>query len=198
MILELVKHRIPNRFGFDPIDDIQVLTPMHKGTVGAGNLNAELQNALSPSGEDVTRWGRSFRVGDKVMQIKNNYDKEVFNGDIGRITLIDQEAQEVSIAFDGRKVDYDFTDLDEVVLAYAVSVHKAQGSQYPVVIIPVHTQHYVLLQRNLIYTGITRGRKLVVLVGTKKALAIAVKNNKTQMRYTRLKSRLTLPIQNRT
>jgi exodeoxyribonuclease V alpha subunit len=190
VILELLKDRIPNRFGFDPIDDIQVLTPMHKGTVGAGNLNAELQNELNPSGDDVTRWGRSFRVRDKVMQIKNNYDKEVFNGDIGRVSKIDQESQELTISFDGREVDYDFADLDEVVLAYAVSVHKAQGSQYPVVVIPVHTQHYALLQRNLIYTGITRGRKLVVMVGTRRALSIAVKNNKTQKRYTRLTQRL--------
>lgn len=190
VILELLKERIPNRFGFNPIDDIQVLTPMHKGTVGAGNLNAELQNELNPSGDDVTRWGRNFRVADKVMQIKNNYDKEVFNGDIGRVAKIDQEAQELTISFDGREVDYDFADLDEVVLAYAVSVHKAQGSQYPMVVIPVHTQHYVLLQRNLIYTGITRGRKLVVMVGTRKALTIAVKNNKTQKRYTRLNERL--------
>jgi len=185
LILELVKDRIPNKFGFDPIDDIQVLTPMHKGSIGAGNLNTELHAALNPSGREMTRGGRSFRVHDKVMQIKNNYDKEVFNGDIVRILMIDQETQQMTILFDGRKVDYDFTDLDEVVLAYAVSIHKAQGSQYPVVIIPVHTQHYVLLQRNLIYTGITRGRKLVVLVGTRKALAIAVKNNKTQMPYTR-------------
>ncbi|NTV57898.1 MAG: ATP-binding domain-containing protein [Deltaproteobacteria bacterium] len=190
LILDLVKDRIPKKFGFDPIDDIQILTPMHKGTVGAGNLNTQLQDILNPSGNDVTRGGRSFRVSDKVMQIRNNYDKEVFNGDIGRIVKIDQEAQEVTISFDGREVDYDFADLDEVVLAYAVSVHKAQGSQYPVVVIPVHTQHYALLQRNLIYTGITRGRKLVVMIGTKKALAIAVKNNKTQKRYTRLTKRL--------
>jgi exodeoxyribonuclease V alpha subunit len=190
LILELVKDRIPNRFGFDPIDDIQVLTPMHKGAVGAGNLNAQLQDVLNPSENSVTRWGRSFRVRDKVMQIKNNYDKEVFNGDIGRIIGIDEEAQELTISFDGRQVNYDFADLDELVLAYAVSVHKAQGSQYPVVVIPVHTQHYMLLQRNLIYTGITRGRKLVVMVGTRKALSIAVKNNKTQKRYTRLTQRL--------
>ena len=127
LILELVKDRIPNRFGFDPIDDVQVLAPMHKGTVGAGNLNAQLQNLLNPSETEVTRWGRSFRVRDKVMQIKNNYDKEVFNGDIGRITGIDEESQELTILFDGREVDYDFADLDEVVLAYAVSVHKARA-----------------------------------------------------------------------
>lgn len=194
LILELVKDRVPKQFGFDPIDDIQVLTPMHKGTVGAGNLNLELQKALNPSPEGVTRGGRSFRVNDKVMQIKNDYDKEVFNGDIGRIARIDSEAQELTISFDGREVNYDFADLDEVVLAYAVSVHKSQGSEYPAVIIPVLTQHYVLLQRNLIYTGITRGRKLVVMVGTRRALAIAVKNNKTQKRFTRLQARLSLPI----
>ncbi len=190
MILELVTRRIPDRFGYDPVDDIQVLTPMHRGAVGAGNLNSRLQEALNPSAAGVNRWGRSFRARDKVMQIKNNYDKEVFNGDIGRITGIDEEAQELTISFDGREVDYDFADLDEVVLAYAVSVHKAQGSQYPVVVIPVHTQHYMLLERNLIYTGITRGRKLVVLVGTPKALAIAVKNNRTLKRYTGLAERL--------
>lgn len=190
LILELVKTRIPDRFGFDPVDDIQVLTPMHKGSIGAGNLNTRLQDALNPSGNGVSRFGRNLRVRDKVMQIKNNYDKEVFNGDIGRITGIDEEAQELTISFDGRNVDYDFSDLDEVVLAYAVSVHKAQGSQYPVVVIPVHTQHYMLLQRNLIYTGITRGQKLVVMVGTPKALAIAVGNNKTRKRYTRLAERL--------
>ncbi|MGC8493030.1 MAG: ATP-dependent DNA helicase, partial [Syntrophobacteraceae bacterium] len=127
---------------------------------------------------------------DKVMQIRNNYDKEIFNGDIGRIIRIDEEAQELTISFDGRRVECEFADLDEMVPAYAVSIHKAQGSQYPVVVIPVHTQHYMLLQRNLIYTGITRGSKLVVLVGTTKALAIAVANNKTQKRFTRLAERL--------
>jgi exodeoxyribonuclease V alpha subunit len=190
MILELVKNRIPGRFGFDPLDDIQVLTPMHRGMVGAGNLNIRLQEMLNPSANSVSLWGRNFRVGDKVMQIRNNYDKEVFNGDIGRISGLDEEARELTISFDGRKVDYDFADLDEVVLAYAVSVHKAQGSQYPVVVIPVHTQHYLLLQRNLIYTAITRGQKLVVMVGTPKALAMAVNNNKTRKRYTRLTQRL--------
>jgi exodeoxyribonuclease V alpha subunit len=192
VVLDLVNERIPKRFGFDRFEDIQVLTPMHKGSVGAGNLNTQLQDLLNPNRQGVTRGGRNYRVGDKVMQIRNNYDKEVFNGDIGRITGIDLEAQDVTISFDGREVGFDFTDLDEIVLAYAVSVHKAQGSQYPVVIIPVLTQHYILLQRNLIYTAVTRGRKLVVMVGSKKALAIAVKNNKTQMRYTRLSSRLSL------
>ena len=190
IILELVKERVPRRFGFDPVDDIQVLTPMHRGTVGAGNLNMELQKALNPREDGVIRGNRTFRINDKVMQIKNNYDKEVFNGDIGRITRIDPENQEVTLSFDGRDVPYDFTDLDEIVLAYAVSVHKSQGSEYPAVIIPILTQHYVLLQRNLIYTGVTRGRKLVVMAGTKKALAIGVKNDKTEKRYTYLRYRL--------
>jgi exodeoxyribonuclease V alpha subunit len=190
IILDLTKDRIPHRFGFDPVDDIQVLTPMHKGTVGAGNLNVELQKALNPSEEGILRGNRNFKVNDKVMQVKNNYDKEVFNGDIGRITEIDQENQELIISFDGRNVLFDFTDLDEIVLAYAVSVHKSQGSEYPAVIIPILTQHYVLLQRNLIYTGVTRGRRLVVLVGTKRALAIGVRNDKTQKRYTYLSYRL--------
>jgi exodeoxyribonuclease V alpha subunit len=190
IILDLAKERIPRRFCFDPVDDIQVLTPMHKGTVGAGNLNTELQNALNPGEDAVFRGGRGFRVNDKIMQIKNNYDKEVFNGDIGRIARIDTEAQEVTISFDGNEVVYDYSDLDEVVLAYAVSVHKSQGSEYPAVIIPVLSQHYVLLQRNLIYTAVTRGRNLVVTVGTRKALAIAVKNDRTQKRFTYLRYRL--------
>jgi exodeoxyribonuclease V alpha subunit len=190
LILELTRERIPRRFGLDPVDDIQVLTPMHKGTVGAGNLNEQLQKALNPAEGGMSRGGRNFLVNDKVMQIRNDYDKEVFNGDIGRITRIDLESQEVTITFDGREVAYDFTDLDEVVLAYAVSVHKSQGSEYPAVIIPILTQHYVLLQRNLIYTAVTRGRKLVVMVGTRKALAIGVRNDKTQKRYTCLRYRL--------
>jgi exodeoxyribonuclease V alpha subunit len=189
-VLDLVKKRIPRRFRVDPIDDIQVLTPMHKGTVGASNLNTELQKALNPSEDELIRGSRAFHVRDKVMQIRNNYDKEVFNGDIGRIARIDQENQEVTISFDGREVIYDYPDLDEIVLAYAVSVHKSQGSEYSAVIIPLLTQHYVLLQRNLIYTAVTRGKKLVVIVGTKKALTIAVRNNKTEKRYTYLKSRL--------
>lgn len=190
IILELVSDRVPRRFGFDPIDDIQVLSPMHKGTVGTGNLNIELQRWLNLRKDGVTRGNRAFRTGDKVMQIKNNYDKEVFNGDIGRIARVDPELREVDISFDGRNVPYDFTDLDEIVLAYAVSVHKSQGSEYPAVIIPILTQHYMLLQRNLIYTAVTRGRKLVIVIGTKKALAIGVKNDKTRKRYTFLEQRL--------
>lgn len=189
-IISLVKDRIPKRFGFDAVNDIQVLTPMHKGTVGAANLNQELQKALNPGDAGVHRAGRLYRVNDKVMQITNNYDKEVYNGDIGRITAIDEEAREVIVTIDDREVAYDYSDLDELVHAYAVSIHKAQGSEYPAVVIPILTQHYVLLQRNLLYTGVTRGRKLVVLVGTRKAIAIAVKNNKTEKRYTLLKDRL--------
>ena len=190
IILELTKERIPTKFGFDPVDDIQILTPMHRGTVGAGNLNMELQKLLNPVEDGVIRGNRNFRVNDKVMQIKNNYDKEVFNGDIGRVKRIDQENQDVVISFDGRDIPYDYTDLDEIVLAYAISVHKSQGSEYPAVVIPILTQHYILLQRNLIYTGVTRGRKLVIIVGTKKALTIGVKNDKTQKRYTYLRQRL--------
>jgi exodeoxyribonuclease V alpha subunit len=190
LIINLVKDRIPKRFGFDPINDIQVLTPMHRGIVGAANLNVELQKALNPGEEGLVRGGRNFRVNDKVMQITNNYDKEVYNGDIGRIASIDEEAQEVTVIVDDREVTYDYSDLDELVHAYAVSVHKSQGSEYPSVVIPILTQHYVLLQRNLLYTGVTRGKKLVILVGTKKAMAIAVRNNKTEKRYTLLKQRL--------
>ncbi len=190
IILELTKTRIPRRFGFDPVDDIQVLTPMHKGVVGAGNLNRELQKTLNPVQDGVIRGDLSFRVNDKVMQIKNNYDKGVFNGDIGRIIGIRPDDHEVIIAFDGRNIIYDFSHLDEIVLAYAVSVHKSQGSEYPAVVLPILTQHYILLQRNLIYTAVTRGRELVVMIGTKKALAMGVNNDKTQKRYTYLRHRL--------
>ena len=189
-ILTLCSERIPKHFGFHSIRDIQVLTPMHKGVIGAINLNLELQEKLNPDQQSITHGSRTFKLHDKVMQIVNNYDKEVFNGDIGWVSRIDQEDRELTIDFEGRLVPYDYSDLDEVVLAYAISVHKSQGSEYPAVIIPVTTQHYMLLQRNLIYTGITRAKKLVVLIGTKKALAIAIKNNKPQLRFTLLSERL--------
>ncbi len=193
VILSLAGRRIPESFGFDPINEIQVLSPMHKGIVGTASLNRELQKRLNPGKDGVAVGGAMFCIGDKLMQIRNNYDKNVFNGDIGRVCWINREDRELFIDFDGRRVLYDFTELDEVVLAYAVSVHKSQGSEYPAVIVPILTQHYILLQRNLIYTAVTRGRRLVVLVGTKKALAIGIKNDKTQHRFTRLDLRLKWP-----
>jgi exodeoxyribonuclease V alpha subunit len=163
---------------------------MHRGELGATNLNALLQSALNPGGEPIQRYGRAYQRGDKVMQIRNNYDKDVFNGDIGFISKLSAEDQELTVEVDGRRVSYDFTELDELVPAYAVSVHKSQGSEYPAVVIPLHTQHYVMLQRNLLYTGVTRGKKLVVLVGTRKALSIAVRNAPEGGRFTMLKERL--------
>jgi exodeoxyribonuclease V alpha subunit len=189
-ILQVMTERIPKRFGFDPIDDIQVLSPMNKGAAGVTNLNTVIQQQINPSGTTILRSGRSFRVRDKVMQIRNNYDRDVFNGDIGRIVAIDLEDQQAIVRFDGRDVVYDFPDMDELVLAYAVSIHKSQGSEYPAVIIPILTQHYVMLQRNLIYTAVTRGKKLVVLIGSKKALAIGIKNDRIAKRYSFLSERL--------
>jgi exodeoxyribonuclease V alpha subunit len=189
-ILELVRHRIPRRFGLDPVDEIQVMTPMHKGVVGASNLNRRLQEALNPGEGGVARGDRLFRVNDKVMQVRNNYDKDVFNGDIGRIASLSNEERTLTVVIDGREVEYDFGELDELVHAFAVSVHKAQGSEYPAVIFPVLTQHYIMLQRNLIYTALTRARKLAVIVGTRRALAIGIRNARTDQRYTRLAVRL--------
>src|SRR4030043_1722432 len=159
---------------------------MHKGIIGVANLNIELQKRLNPGQSGITRGAWNFKLGDKVMQIINNYDKEVFNGDIGWISKIDPEEREVVIDFDGRPVSYDYSDLDEIVRAYALSVHKSQGSEYPVVILPVVTQHYMLLQRNLIYTGITRAKKLAIMIGTKKTLGIAIRNKKPHRRRTLL------------
>jgi exodeoxyribonuclease V alpha subunit len=193
-VLELIRRmcseRIPRGFGFNPLEDIQVLCPMNRGLLGTHNLNAELQKCLNPHGRELIRAGRNFRINDKVMQIRNNYDKEVFNGDIGNVVNIDLEEQELTVQFEDRGVIYDFSELDELVLAYAVSVHKAQGSEYPAVVIPLLTQHYVMLQRNLLYTAVTRGKKLVVIIGTKKALAIALKNDKIRKRYSHLRERL--------
>ncbi|MDO5483465.1 MAG: ATP-dependent RecD-like DNA helicase [Desulfovibrionaceae bacterium] len=190
MIIDLVKNHIPRRFGLDPVEDIQVLTPMLKGSVGAASMNALLQEALNPNAQEVRRGERSFRLHDKVMQIRNNYDKDVFNGDMGRIVHIDPRERTLSVNFDERVVPYDFDQLDELAPAYAISIHKSQGSEYPAVVIPLMMQHYVLLQRNLVYTGVTRGKRLVVLVGESRALHMAVKNNKTRKRYTRLARRL--------
>jgi exodeoxyribonuclease V alpha subunit len=186
-ILELVKERIPKRFGLNPIRDIQVLCPMNRGGVGARSLNIELQAALNPAGErKVERFGWTFAPGDKVMQIENDYDKEVYNGDIGYVGDVDPEAGELTATFDGRAVTYGFSELDTLVPAYAATIHKSQGSEYPAVIIPVLTQHYTMLQRNLLYTGITRGKRLVVLVGQKKAIAIAVRNVSGRRRWSKL------------
>nr|WP_235790337.1 ATP-dependent RecD-like DNA helicase [Ruegeria pomeroyi] len=186
-IVELVAKRIPRKFGFDPIKDVQVLCPMNRGGVGARSLNIELQAALNPAGEKkVERFGWTFAPGDKVMQIENDYDKDVYNGDIGMIGDIDTDEGEVAVDFDGRIVTFVFGELDTLVPAYAATIHKSQGSEYPAVVIPVMTQHYAMLQRNLIYTGVTRGKKLVVLVGQKKAVAIAVKNISGRRRWSKL------------
>ena len=186
-IIDLVKTRIPQRFGLDPIRDIQVLCPMNRGGVGARSLNIELQAALNPAGErKVERFGWTFAPGDKVMQIENDYDKEVYNGDIGYIDDVDPDAGELTASFDGRAVTFGFGELDTLVPAYAATIHKSQGSEYPAVVIPVMTQHYTMLQRNLLYTGVTRGKRLVILVGQKKAVAIAVKNVSGRRRWSKL------------
>jgi len=190
LIVDLVTKRIPDNFRLDPQSDIQVLTPMHKGAAGAANLNVMLQQALNPHGRGLQRGERRMCIGDKVMQIRNNYEKDVYNGDIGRIILIDTEDKSVTVNFDDRNVPYEWEELDELAPAYAISVHKSQGSEYPAVVLPLLVQHYMLLQRNLLYTGITRGKRLVVLVGESKAFAMAVRNNKTVKRYTWLNRRL--------
>jgi len=186
-IVELVQTRIPRRFGLNPIRDIQVLCPMNRGRVGARSLNIELQAALNPSGETkVERFGWTFAPGDKVMQIENDYDKEVYNGDIGYVEGVDIDEGELTASFDGRAVTYGFGELDTLVPAYAATIHKSQGSEYPAVVIPVLTQHYAMLQRNLLYTGVTRGKQLVVLVGQPRAVAIAVKNASGRKRWSKL------------
>lgn len=189
-IIGLVKQRLPKTYGFRPLRDIQVLSPMNRGLIGNRNLNQLLQRALNPSDDPLVRMGRAFHRGDKVMQIQNNYDKEAFNGDVGFLARIDRIEQEVTVDFDGRPVTYDFADLDQLSLAYSVSVHKFQGSECPCVVIPLHTTHYMLLFRNLLYTGITRGKKLVVLVGSKQALSIAVRNVQAAERFTGLEEAL--------
>jgi exodeoxyribonuclease V alpha subunit len=191
-IVEIVKNRLPKRFGFDPIKDIQVLCPMNRGGLGARALNVELQKALNPTHDDISveRFGFTYRVGDKVMQTDNDYDKEVFNGDLGYIRHIDIDAQELVIEFDGKPVEYQFGELDEVALAYAISIHKSQGSEYPAIVIPIMMQHYMMLRRNFLYTGITRGKELVVLVGQKKAVGMAVKGKVEVRRWSKLGERM--------
>jgi exodeoxyribonuclease V alpha subunit len=191
-IVKVVADRIPARFGFDPIRDVQVLCPMNRGASGARALNLALQAALNAGNGQpaVERFGFTYRIGDKVMQVENNYDREVFNGDIGFIAKIDHDEGEVTIQVDGRPVVYPFGEMDEVVLAYATTIHKSQGSEYPAVVIPVVTQHYAMLQRNLLYTGMTRGKRLVVLVGQRKAVAIAVRGTQGRRRWSKLQELL--------
>lgn len=189
-IVNLIATTLPKAYRFHKFDEIQLLSPMKKGMIGIENLNIVLQKALNPSPSPLVRMGRSFHLGDKVMQIRNNYQKEVYNGDVGRIVAIDLSEQKLLVRYDEKSVGYEFAEMDELVLAYAVSVHKYQGSECPCIIIPVHTSHFKLLSRNLLYTAVTRGKKLVVLVGTKKALAIAVGNEEVKKRYTGLKERL--------
>ena len=188
-IVRLVKERLPRAYRESP-DRIQVLTPMQRGVVGAANLNLLLQQALNPSGPSLSRGGYTYRQGDRVMQQRNNYDKDVFNGDLGYIREVDTEERTLKVDFDGKWVEYDVTELDELTLAYATTIHKAQGSEYPIVVMPVLMTHFVMLQRNLIYTGITRAKKICVLLGAAKALAYAVRNVSVLKRNTRLKERL--------
>ena len=191
-LLAVVRDRIPGRFGLHPVRDVQVLCPMNRGGLGARALNLALQQALNPPGETrVERFGWTFGPGDKVMQVVNDYDRDVFNGDLGVISSLNTEEGELSVNFDGRTVSYGFGELDELVLAYATTIHKAQGSEYPAVVIPLSTQHYAMLARNLLYTGLTRGKRLVVLVGQRKALAIAVRNQGGRRRWSRLRDWLT-------
>jgi exodeoxyribonuclease V alpha subunit len=191
-IVTMVRDRIPSKFQLDPKKEIQILSPMNKSELGVLNLNQRLQEILNPKRDDkqVERYGTCFRVGDKVLQVQNNYQKEVFNGDIGQVVAIDLNEQEMVVEFENRGVCYEFAELDELALAYATTIHKSQGSEYPAVIIPLHTQHFVMLQRNLLYTGLTRGKKLVVLVGSRKALWLAINKQDTALRYSLLKWRL--------
>jgi exodeoxyribonuclease V alpha subunit len=191
-IVKVVADRIPARFGLDPIRDVQVLCPMNRGAAGARALNLALQAALNAGNGQaaVERFGFTYRIGDKVMQVENNYEREVFNGDIGFIAKIDHDEGEATIEIDGRPVAYPFGEMDEVVLAYATTIHKSQGSEYPAVVIPVVTQHYAMLQRNLLYTGMTRGKRLLVLVGQRKAVAIAVRGIQGRLRWSKLRELL--------
>jgi exodeoxyribonuclease V alpha subunit len=193
LVVDLVQNRIPRRFGLDPLAEIQVLSPLHRGAAGVAELNRRLQEALNPAAEgkpEYRRGAQIFRLGDRVMQTRNDYDREVFNGDMGWITAVDALNHGVAVRIDGREVEYEFSDLDELVHAYAVSVHKSQGSEYRAVVVPVLTQQYIMLQRNLLYTAITRAKELVVLVGNRRAIAIAVRNDKIAERHTALDLRL--------
>jgi exodeoxyribonuclease V alpha subunit len=192
-VVDVVTERIPGKFGYNPLRDIQVLAPMYRGPVGVRILNERLQEALNPPDVKSLQkrlFGTVFRPGDKVMQIQNNYDKDVFNGDIGFVTGIDLVEHVLTVEIDGRQVNYDFAEADQLVLAYAVTVHKAQGSEFPVVVLPLVISHYLMLQRNLLYTAITRAKNLCVLVGSRRAIGMAVRNNKVSQRHTALDLRL--------
>jgi exodeoxyribonuclease V alpha subunit len=188
--VELMTQRIPGKFGMDPLQDVQVLTPMRKNLLGTENLNDVIQTALNPTGPSLLRGCTHYRRGDRVMQIRNNYDKDVYNGDIGFIKEVNEEDSYLIILFDGRPVRYEQSELDELVLAYACSIHKSQGSEYAAVIVLMHTQHYKLLQRNLLYTAVTRGKKLVIVVGSSRAVGIAIRANQVRERRTTLSARL--------
>ena len=192
-LLTMVRDRLPKHLGVDSIEDIQILSPMHRGSLGIRELNIQLQASLNPRSpyrEEYQGFGNLFRIGDKVIQTSNNYDKEVFNGDIGRIRSIDRDEKQMVIRFGKREVIYEFGELDELELAYAITIHKSQGSEFPVVVIPLAMQQYLLLQRNLLYTGVTRGKRMVVLIGQKKALGMAVRNESTRHRHGGLLHRL--------
>lgn len=189
-ISQYCRTNLPKYYHVDPLQDIQVLTPMQRGECGAVNLNQVLQEAMNPSKIFLRRGGTQYRLKDKVMQIRNDYDKEVFNGDIGTITKVDMEERELTVLFDEREIIYDVTELDELTLAYAVTIHKSQGSEYPIVVMPFTMSHFVMLQRNLLYTGVTRAKKILVLVGEKKAVYYAIKNETTTGRNTMLARRL--------
>jgi exodeoxyribonuclease V alpha subunit len=188
-IVNIVKNRIPKAYGYST-NDIQVLAPMQRSVVGATNLNIALQEAINPVGDSLSRGGFKYRQGDRVMQIRNNYDKDVFNGDIGTVEHVDMEERTLTVSFDGNSIEYEDSELDELTLAYATTIHKSQGSEYPVVVIPLLMTHFVMLQRNLVYTGITRAKKICIIVGTTKALAYAIHNMVVLKRNTRLKERL--------
>lgn len=188
-IVDLVKRRLPKTYRV-PTSSIQVLTPMQRGVVGAANLNRLIQDAVNPTELLLRRSGLTYRLNDRVMQIKNNYDKEVFNGDIGSIREVDLENRTLSVQFDDRMIKYDVTELDELTLAYATTIHKSQGSEYPIVVMPVLMTHYVMLQRNMLYTGITRAKKLLVLIGSRKALRYSIRNVTVTGRNTKLRDRL--------
>jgi exodeoxyribonuclease V alpha subunit len=189
-IVRQVTEELPVKYGLDPLWDVQVLSPMHKGILGVENLNRHLQHALNPEGRPYRRGNTEFRIGDKVMQTRNNYELEVFNGDIGYLMDINEKEDSFQVGYDDRIVLYNSSDADDLVIAYATTIHKAQGSEYTCVIVPVHTQHYVMLARNLLYTAVTRGKRLVLTIGSAKAVKLSVENSRSRTRFTRFAQRL--------